>query len=363
MKTVGIYVGPWSNREWDESDVENGMSGSETWAIEISKEFVKHGYEVFLYAIPHDEHDIVENLHFLNFMNFKNDCSYMRYDYFISSRFSDVFQYPYLRCDNCYIMVHDNIINTPSSLPSFIGLGKIKGIFYLSDWHRDYLKLHHKSSGINFIPMYKVSNGFSNQYYQNIDLDNKENSMIWSSSLARGFELFVENVLDKIMKRHPDFQLYACSGTNYEYDIQLKNKFSNVRDNIHILQTLSKRELADFQKRSKVWVYPGTFQETFCITAVEQCAAGNVAITPLSFGLKTTLKDIEYLNHFNLPILTEENSQIYADFVCRMLEDNNLRKIFATECINAANKFSWTRACEEIIDIFNQTDINMINRE
>lgn len=355
MKKVGIYVGPWYEKEWDETDVYNGMSGSETWAIEISKQLALHGYEVFLYAIPPVEHDVIENFHFLNFERLKADCMNMRFDFFISSRFSDVYQYPYLRCDNCYIMAHDNIINTPLYLPSFIGLGKVKGILYLSDWHKEYLKYSHGEYGIENIQFFKVTNGFSNELYNDVDLDNKENSMIWSSSLTRGFDSFITDVFEKVVRRHPDFKVYVCSGTSY--DIDIKTKYSNYNDNIVMLGTISKEELANYQKRSKVWVYPGTFQETFCITAIEQCAAGNVVITPLSFGLKTTLSEIGYLNGIDLPLLIPETSHLFSDFVCRMLEDDDLRKRFATECIDASRKYSWERACEDIIRIFNETNV------
>ena len=120
---------------------------------------------------------------------------------------------------------------------------------------------------------------------------------------------------------------------------------------VEVLGKLSKEDLASYQKRSKVWVYPGQFPETFCITAVENANAGNVIISPLSYGLSTTLNDVQYLKDLNLGILNKENAQEYVDLTIKVLTDDEERLKLVNECINGCKTYSWDRAAQEIIDL------------
>jgi glycosyltransferase involved in cell wall biosynthesis len=183
-----------------------------------------------------------------------------------------------------------------------------------------------------------------------VDLNNKENSMIWSSSLARGFEDFYEYVFFPVFQKVPDFKLYVCTGTIAPKDYYLLKK-AELLPGVEVLGKLSKEDLASYQKRSKVWVYPGQFPETFCITAVENANAGNVIISPLSYGLSTTLNDIQYLKDLNLGILNKENAQEYVDLTIKVLTDDEERLKLVNECINGCKTYSWDRATQEIIDL------------
>ena len=45
-KTIGILY----NANFNESSFETGCGGSDTWVIQISKEFVRHGYHVIVFS-------------------------------------------------------------------------------------------------------------------------------------------------------------------------------------------------------------------------------------------------------------------------------------------------------------------------
>lgn len=357
MKTIGIYLGKYmpsittGEHHWDEDTVAKGMGGSETWAYEVGTRLANKGYDVTIYADPEYDHDPCPGFHLVTYQRYFYDVLRREYDYFIYSRYASVDTIlPHLKCHNVYVMVHDICVVTPDHNTKQIGLGRIKKYCYLSDWHKEYLLSLYSDIGLTDSLLHKVSNGYSEQFYKDVDLNNKENSMIWSSSLARGFEDFYEYVFFPVFQKVPDFKLYVCTGTIAPKDYYLLKK-AELLPGVEVLGKLSKEDLASYQKRSKVWVYPGQFPETFCITAVENANAGNVIISPLSYGLSTTLNDVQYLKDLNLGILNKENAQEYVDLTIKALTNDEQRLKLANECINGCKTYNWDRATQEIIDL------------
>lgn len=361
MKTIGIYLGKYmpsvttGEHHWDGDTVASGMGGSETWAYEVGKRLPDYGYEVTIYADPEYDHDPCPNFHLVSYQRYIHDVLNKEYDYFIYSRYAGVDSIsPYLKCHNVYVMVHDICVVTPDHIPSQIGLTRVKKYAYLSDWHKDYLLSIYNDMGLKESQLYKVSNGYSAEYYKDVDLDKKENCMLWSSSLARGFEDLYEYIVYPILQEIPDFKLYVCTGTIAPKDHAMLQK-AMMMPGVEVLGKLPKSVLAEYQKKSKIWVYAGCFPETFCITAVENANAGNVIISPLSYGLNTTLKDIPYLKDLNLDILDKDNAEQYLKLALEILKDDNKRKELANQCLNGCRDFSWDRAAREIVDMI-QTD-------
>jgi glycosyltransferase involved in cell wall biosynthesis len=240
-------------------------------------------------------------------------------------------------------------------MPYNIGQGKVKAYCYLSEWHKENLLNVFKQSGLTEHMMYPVTNGYSKKFYENIELDKKENCMIWSSTIIRGFDLFYKWVFLPVLMRYPDFKLYICGYTSIPEEQQIHEN-CKLLPGVEVLGKLSKEELAEYQKKSKIWVYPGTFPETFCITAVENAAAGNVIISPLSYGLGSTLQYIPYLKETNLPILSKDTAHLYINSICNVLGNQEMYKECQRQCLHLSNIYSWKRTAEEFINLFNQTE-------
>jgi hypothetical protein len=142
MKSIGIFIGDFFNT-WDEHDMENGMGGSETWAICLGKEFAKKGYDVTIFAKPEKNHDIIENCHLVDFNEYFDNLRELEFDFFIYSRQTQVIS-PYLKCKNVYVMAHDTCLITDENAPHAIGIGKIKAYCYLSEFHKDNLSVQNR---------------------------------------------------------------------------------------------------------------------------------------------------------------------------------------------------------------------------
>lgn len=355
-KTIGIYIG-WFFEPWDEHTVASGMGGSETWAIELGKQFAKFGYNVIMYAHPEHDHIVVPGFDLVSTTRYDYDRIHRKFDYFIYSRNTNDIDYD-LMCDNVYVMVHDvDMITTeyPTDRTNkSIGIGKVKKYCYLSEWHKENILKNNSHLDINESMLYKVSNGYSSEYYTDTNILQKEDYFVWSSSLERGFEVFYMYVFFPLLQEFPHLKLYVSCGTLVQKDLSMLRRAA-LLPGVEVKGKLSKKELAELQKGSKIWIYPGLFPETFCITAVECCAAGNVIVSPLSYGLKTTIGSLDYLQKFNLPLLyTEEDGKKYVDIVRNILTDENYRLHLAANSLALAKNFSWEKTAIEFINLFNE---------
>lgn len=365
MKTIGIYLGQYIGGHWDDNNIKNGMGGSETWAYEVAMRLPDYGFDVTLYGDPETDHDPRNNFHLVSHEKYWYDSLHREYDYFIFSRVASAdVVHPYLKCHNVFAMAHDVCLMTLNAFQDHISLSRIKKIGYLSDWHKENLLSLYSHTGLNESMLHKVSNGYSNEYYKNIDFVSKTKSMVWSSSLLRGFEDFYEYVALPIIKEVPEFTLYVCCGTLVGPDAAMLERAAYL-PNVEVLNKLPKETLAEYQKQARIWIYPGVFPETFCITAVENANAGNVIISPLSYGLKTTLENIEYLKEWDLPILNEETAPQYVEKALQVLNDDLYCGSLAIQCLNGCKDYNWDRATHEIVDMItndNMTYINLFNR-
>jgi glycosyltransferase involved in cell wall biosynthesis len=352
MKRVGIYVGYYYNN-WDEKSVEDGIGGSETWAIEVAKRLSEF-YEVIVYAQPWMDHYVNKNLKLVEYTEYLEDIKKgIKFDYFIFSRVTDVI-HPYLKCDNVYVMVHDVCCKCQYS----IGLGRVKKYGYLSEWHKNNLLEVYKGLSSEFL--LKVSNGFSRELYDEYINIPKENSMVWSSSITRGFFDIYNSIITEVIKEIPDFKVHLCSGTIEDLEIiQLLQKAQSL-PNVIVHGRLSKKKLAELQCKSKVWIYPGTFRETFCITAIENAYAGNCIIAPGSYGLATTLLGYKGFELLGYSPFTRHNNDYIIKMVINALNDDESIIPLINSSKSIATQYSWERATNEWIEEFKRSDEDII---
>ena len=89
MKKIGISTLTInSNYIWDETNNETrGIGGSEIWAINIANEFVKRGYDVYVFGNPLQNHVSKTGVHYFKQEYLNNNIEALEFDYFISSRF------------------------------------------------------------------------------------------------------------------------------------------------------------------------------------------------------------------------------------------------------------------------------------
>ncbi len=290
--------GPWTGADI----LVKGVGGSETYIIEMARHIQKQGhFKVIVFCnTPNEEESVFEEVDYIHLSRFHNFVKCTSVDTCIISRFSEYIPVAiHGQAENIYLVLHDL---GPSGLVIPIH-EKLKKIFCLSEWHVGYFtNLFPQFKDITVPFYYGIdTNKFQIQKEQEkqIKEEKVKNKFIYSSFPNRGLYQLLQ-MWPKIVKQFPDASLHIYSDihgkwVNSVYPdlmIKIQNLLETYQPNnlnIHYYGWVSKSELADAWITSEYWLYPCTFMETFCLTAVEAALSKTLAITNGLAALQNTV--------------------------------------------------------------------------
>ena len=171
------------------------------------------------------------------------------------------------------------------------------GILAVSEWHRSQVsETWHVPK--DFIGV--VRNSVDLKLYDRSaggpirDEAKTELRLLYQSRPERGIDYLIAPgaIMDQLAERRPEAKLYVCGYDNYpehmrQYYDQVYGR-CRAMPNVEVVGHLGKAELAAFQRSCDVLVYPGEFEETSCITAMEAQAAGLPMIASKTGALSET---------------------------------------------------------------------------
>jgi glycosyltransferase involved in cell wall biosynthesis len=281
---------PWSGS----SILKNGVGGSETHVIEMARHIQRQGYYQVIVFCKCPENETFEGVEYLHLDNYYDFISQYYVDHVIISRYSEYYPATLMcKVENIYFVVHDLSLSG-IIIPTD---PKLKAIFCLTEWHVELFNnifptLKHLTThmyyGINpiFNPATKIAKKF-----------------IYSSFPGRGL-LELLKMWPKIYEKHPDASLHIYSDVSNKWSNSVEpEKMENIRKlisdydvgnngyNIFYHSWVDKNTLADSWSTSEYWFYPCTFQETFCLTALEAAMTRTLAITNHLAALQNTVGD------------------------------------------------------------------------
>ena len=122
------------------------------------------------------------------------------------------------------------------------------------------------------------------------------NQYIYSSHAERGLSKLLED-WPSIKKETPSSTLKICT-PEYGLEYFKENYLSLILnlEGVEFLGTLPQQELYQLMAKSQYWYYPSSYEETFCITALEMLGHKVQPITWEWGGLKETLKGFNTQN-------------------------------------------------------------------
>jgi len=360
MKTIGIYNFVFDERYiWDETNYEIGrIGGPEIWSIEVSNEFIKRGYTVYVFGNPINEHLSENGVHYVKCENFKKTCNDVKFDIIILSRTVECID-DIVGCENVYLMAHDTTIGGNFTVEK---LDRIKKVFYKSDFQKEILSKKYMIPENKFYRTFEAID--QDRYDENLNVK-KKNKMLFSSGTDRGMRYIVERIFYKIRKEVPDFELDLCGhfyGDVYPDFVKA--------DGINVLGNISREELIKHQCESKIWIYPthgydseyNRNDETFCITAIENAYAENACILGDWGCFSSTLEGYEYfvgnklynskmepMDYDNL----EEFSDILANEAIMCLKNDEYREKVVNSSKSVVKKYTWKNAVDGFERLFN----------
>lgn len=273
------------------------LGGSETWLLQIAHEFAKSNMvDLYVNSTIQDAYKN-GNITYFPFDEFLSKQH--RYDFVILNRFfekdkllnfdmivnyidfikiNDLAKHVYIQIHDLSLtdakgrILNDNTINYDCLNDDFVT------VVTLNEWHRNNLLLQY--------PRLKqplcIPNGVDIDLFKTIDEKPRDNRILWSSCIERGFNILKEFIYPIVKREIPDFGIDVATYNDYSL-------FEDEEKDIKYLGKLSKRELYNEMSKHKVWFYPGTFAETFCITIIENIMCGCQVVTPLTYGIQSTL--------------------------------------------------------------------------
>lgn len=365
---IGIFCGNLyfpkdKMHHWDENNlIEGGIGGSEIWAIEIAKQFIKKGYRCIIFGDPSKSYVSDSGIEYVTMEKTVDIIERTKFKYFIASRKTFILQYN-IKAEHIYLMLHDPFVLFADSYEDLY-MEKVSKIAVQSDFQKRMLKEKYK--GLTNNDFFKTFQGVDKTYYDDADAIPKKNKMLWSSHKIRGSKFLIERVFPLIKKEIPDFEIDVCGYANDMNDEYFSKEGINIKGNV------SKKELAFLQKESKIWIYPnfGLFEngnindETFCITAVENALAKNALVLADRTCFSTTLKGYKgfvgtelFDNEDILPEdKMDEFAQILAQQSIKLLKDEEYRREIVNNVNEICKKYTWENAIKTFIDEFGKDE-------
>lgn len=225
------------------------------------------------------------------------------------------------------------------------------GIICLSEFHKEYVQV------IQNIPENKIivsRNGVNKERFLGPKVKN-ENKFVWPSSADRGLERAIE-ILDIVReKTGREIELHVFYGMeNMSLVPQLApkaemlKKMMSERPWVKYRGNVDQTVLAKEMSESVIWLYPATFIETYCISAIEAMYAHCVPIVREIGALRDTARPFANKGWAKLLFKdteTKEDKEFWANEVIDTLEKKTWEHIDMSEF-----NYSWKGVAEHFIE-------------
>ena len=337
-KPLLCFVADGGFEPWTGADIlTKGVGGSETYIIEMASYIQQHGHFKVIVFCNCGKQSVFEDVDYIPLDCFQPFAKQVKIDTCIISRFTEYVPVAIQgRVDNIYIVLHDL---TPSGCVIPMN-PKLKQIFCLSEWHVGYfLERFPMFKGIT-VPFYYGTGGRPARVGSDPSLrdppyvkdfstttGDKPPSLrdpsvkdfsttstgggayggtapvfIYSSFPNRGL-LQLLQMWPKIVAKYPtaSLHIYADVDGKWVNSVephkmtqirQLLNYYKDIKSiNIVYHGWVSKSVLTAAWVGADYWLYPCTFMETFCLTALEAAISKTVCITNGLAALQNTVGD------------------------------------------------------------------------
>tara|TARA_B100000925_G_scaffold517_1_gene428 strand:- start:1710 stop:3407 length:1698 start_codon:yes stop_codon:yes gene_type:complete len=281
-----IYIGyqkePINKDYW----LENGMGGSEYCVMKLSEQFAQNGHDITVTGGVKDQE--IDGVKYVDFDNLNEKY----FDIVISTNYIHyikAFEDYGIEYEKSYFWIHNedyytwyNGVALPNDGLDYFNHPKLDKVIAVSEWQKNVLveKFNLDPSKINVI-----GNAISPSDFDNVDQEKYSNKVIYTSSPDRGLKDLLD-IWPKLKQINPELVLWVASPPyTKDWDFTLDTSLEDVR----WLGHLPPSELYKQIKSSEYWIYPSTYDETFCITALEMMMGRVKMISTDTANLKTLL--------------------------------------------------------------------------
>jgi len=376
-----VFVADGGFKKWSGSSIlKEGIGGSETYIIEITKYLKKlTNYEIVVFCNCEKE-EIFENVKYVHLDRFFEIVSTTEIEHCFINRYSE---YIPVAIDgyvnNIHIVLHDLGL-TGDIIPIN---NKIKNIFCLSEWHTEsYKKIFPQFQNIISTFHYGIDiNNFrkdlvlvNDNITEQVIFNKIPNSFIYSSFPNRGLSILLE-LWPKIIQKYPNSTLNIfcdldnqwCLNFHSNEIIKVKNLLNSYNQNELLSKTIinhgwvDKKTLYSYWKKSEFWFYPCIFKETFCLTALEAAISKTFVICNDLAALNNTVNDRGIIiNGDEFDVLSDKWQNQALDKLFYYMDNKNEMNYFIEKNYNWALIHSWENRTNELINILGLQKENIL---
>jgi len=291
-KNIIIYTG-FSNEDWNISYMQHtALGGSEKAAIYVAQNLAQLLPDWHIYISGGVESETINNITFIHYTKLTELATTIPFHTAIVSRYVALYDmFPKLCFNQSFIWAHDTcLISYGSNLTSEQLVKKynknIDGCICLTEWQKkEYINIYPQLKDKIFLN----NNGIiPNLFPQNIV--KIPNSFVYTSCAERGLTILLD-LWPQILERLPDATLKIASYNEFpkNEDEQRMKSIIDSHNSIQHLGKLSPTLLYQLMAESEYWLYPCTWPETSCITALEMLMSGCVCLYYPYAGLTDTM--------------------------------------------------------------------------
>lgn len=280
-KPLCVMVVDGGFQPWTGSDiVTKGVGGSETCMIELAQHIQKLGFfQVVIFCHCSEkttfrgvEYRDLQHLYSYVHSNKIHTCIVSRYTQYLAPLSKN----PCL--ENLYLILHD--LMEPETV---IISQRLKRIYCLTDWHKQHFQT--MFPGLSSL-VETFSYGVDFAKFDGAQTPKIPHSFIYSSYPERGL-LPLLQCWPRILNEFPDATLHIfCNVDNPWSNAHYAEQMQEIRQLLDTFMSgvvyrgwVNKTMLAEQWKQTEIWFYPCTFQETFCLTALEAATSKVLVLT------------------------------------------------------------------------------------
>jgi FkbM family methyltransferase len=295
-KKILFYSG-FSPFSWNYTySTQHALGGSETALANLSKLFPPD-FEIYVAGNVLEEKIVNNdnshsNVTYVNIQNISNLVKTNAFHTVIVSRYVGFYDmYPETSYYQSFIWGHDIVLLSSGSnmdVESILSKwsDKITGCVCQTEWHKKLFVMNY--------PMLKdkifvINNGIIVDRFINKPVK-IPNRFIYTSCSERGLERLLK-LWPKIIEKMPDAELYISSYNQFpsnEFEFRLRDVIEK-HEGVKHLGSLNKTQLYEMMASAEYWLYPTSFSETSCITAMEMLMSEVICIYYPLAGLNNTL--------------------------------------------------------------------------
>ena len=333
---------------------ERSLGGSESGVVFMARELARRGHRVRVFCACQrpGEYDGVTYRDLSDFPAFVESESC---DVFVCCRHPRGLTAP-VRSKINIIWNHDIIVE-PAAQQLMSLMFKVDRLFVLSEFHnQQFQRRLSVPEDRYFVTRNGVDLDLIDEASQGVQRD--PNRLLYTSRPERGLDVLL-TTWPELKRRRPELKLAVAYYENPSADAQMAEYLETLKrtaeqlPDITLLGALSKRELYREIAGSALVVYPATFPEVSCISALEAAACGAPMIASRYAALKESVVDGETGLLVPGDPHSDEYQERFAAAVIGLLEDDARRAAMAEAARRRVEqRYLWRDIAAEWEDLF-----------